>query len=116
MGGAVQNNTTLKGSFTTEKEEQEETETQFEQKVCVPPFTTTILKFSVKKEIIDMPYKAKETVFDQFNFPFAEYETSGVWRGVSCFVTNVELQQRGRSNYFLFFAVVIFVIALLIYF
>jgi len=114
--GEVVNNTALKGTFTTEKEEQNETETQFEQKVHVPPFTTTILKFAVQREVVDIPYSAKETVFDQFNFPFAEYETKGVWRGVSCFVANVNLQQRGRSNYFVFIGIILVVVAILLYF
>lgn len=114
--GEVQNNTILKGTYSTEKEEQKETETQFEQKITVPPFTTTVLKLTVQKEVIDLPYIAKETIFDQFNSPFAEYETKGTWKGVSCFVANVNLQQRGRSNYFIFFGVMILIIAILIYF
>jgi len=98
---------TMQGNYVTTQETTKEEETEFTYPIKVPPYTTSTITATIWQEQLDIPFLAKETIYDQFNHVIKEHQTKGVWHGVSCYVADVNIQETFRKGFLLMIIVIL---------
>eukprot|EP01103_Thecamoeba_quadrilineata_P001548 TRINITY_DN11398_c0_g1_i1.p1 TRINITY_DN11398_c0_g1~~TRINITY_DN11398_c0_g1_i1.p1 ORF type:complete len:415 (-),score=67.97 TRINITY_DN11398_c0_g1_i1:74-1318(-) len=107
----AKNTLNLRGTYITNKQTQKEEETEFVYPIRIPPYTTSTLSATIWEEELDIPYKAIETVYDRFNHVLKKQDSRGVWKGVSCYVADVHIQENFRRGFWMMVITIILIIA-----